>query len=176
MTNGTGVKRKSGKIIALGGVLLALSLICLYAASFVPGLEITFYTISSVFVPIMMIESKGKGGWLLYIACSVMSLLILPNKVAVVPYIFFFGIYGIIKCYIEKIKNPIIQLSLKFVIFTTIILVAYNFFYSLFFGVITLKDAPPFILLVMGEVFFLFYDFILTGVINYYYRRFYGRI
>ncbi|MHC1724050.1 MAG: hypothetical protein AB9836_12700 [Aminipila sp.] len=176
MISGTGVKRKSGTIIALGGVLLALSIVCLYVASFVPGLEITFYTISSVFVPIMMIESKGKGGWLLYIACSVLSFLILPNKVAVVPYVFFFGIYGLIKFYIEKIKNPIVQLSLKFSIFTAIILVAYNFFYHLFFGVITLKDAPPIILLVMGEVFFLFYDFILTGIINYYYRRFYGRI
>lgn len=176
MANGTPVKRKSGKIIALGGVLLALSLVCLYAASFVPGLEITFYSIASVFVPIMMIESKGKGGWLLYVACSLMSLLILPNKVAAIPYIFFFGIYGIIKFYIEKIKNPIVQLILKFSIFTGIILVAYNFFYSLFFGVITLKDAPPVILLAMGEVFFLFYDFILTGIINYYYRRFYGRI
>lgn len=175
MFNGTG-KRKSGKIIALGGVLLALSLISLYIASFVPGLEMTFYAISSVFIPIMMIESKAKGGWVLYIACSIMSLLILPNKVAAVPYIFFFGIYGILKCYIEKIKNPIMQLILKFSIFTVIVIVGYNFFYSLLFGVITLRDFSPLILLLISEVFFLFYDIILTGVINYYYRRFYGRI
>ncbi len=176
MINGRDIKNKKGRIVALGGILLALSLICLYAASFVPGFEITLYTVSSVFIPIMMIESKGKGGWLLYIACSVMALLILPNKAAAVPYICFFGIYGILKCYIEKIQKPVVQLVLKFAVFTGIILVAYHFFYSLFFGVITLKDAPPFILLIVSEIFFLCYDVILTGVINYYYRRFYGRI
>lgn len=176
MSNEVNMKRKNGKIIALGGVLLALSLVSLYIASFVPGFEITFYTVSSAFVPIMMIESKGRGGWLLYFACSVMALLILPNKVAAVPYIFFFGIYGIIKFYIEKVSLPAVQLLLKFVVFTGIMLIAYNFFYSFFFGVITLKDFAPWILLIIGEVFFLFYDIILTGVINYYYRRFYGKI
>lgn len=176
MINRTANKSNSGKIIALGGVLLALSLISIYVASFVPGFEITFYTISSVLVPIMIIESKVKGGWLLYLACSVMSLLILPNKIAAIPYIFFFGIYGIIKFYLEKIKQPVIQLVLKIFIFTIISVVAYKFFYSLFFEVITLRDSPPLVLLIIGEVFFIFYDMILSGVINYYYKRFYGRI
>ncbi|QHI71855.1 hypothetical protein [Aminipila terrae] len=176
MGKDTPMKSKNNKIVALGGVLLALSLVALYAASFVPGFEITLYTVSSVFVPIMMIESRGKGGWILYIACSIMSLLLLPNKLAAFPYIFFFGIYGIIKYYIEKIKNSAAQLSLKFLVFTTIMVVAYRFFYSIFFSVITLKDMSPVILLIMGELFFLVYDIILTGIINYYYRRFYGRI
>ena len=176
MMKETGIKNKSGKVTALGGVLLALSLLCLYGASFVPGFEITLYTVSSVFIPIMMIESKGKGGWILYIACSVMALLLLPNKLAAFPYIFFFGIYGLIKFYIEKIKSPSLQLVLKFIVFTGIVVVAYHFFYKLFFSVITLKDISPVILLLIGELFFLVYDIILTGVINYYYRRFYGRI
>ncbi|MFV0518068.1 MAG: hypothetical protein ACK5MV_11790 [Aminipila sp.] len=176
MDNKVNTGGKNGKIIALGGILLALSLVSLYIASFVPGFEITFYTLSSIFVPIMMIESKGKGGWLLYIACSILALVILPNKVAAVPYIFFFGIYGILKCYIEKVKSPAMQLVIKFSIFTTLIVVAYNFFYSLFFGVITVKDYAPWILLIIAEAFFLVYDMLLSWAINYYYRRFYGRI
>lgn len=176
MINGTDMKNKKSKLVALGGLLLALSLISLYAASFVPGFEITLYTISSIFVPIMMIESKGKGGWLLYIASSILAFFLLPNKVAAIPYIFFFGIYGLIKFYIEKIKNPIVQIILKLCVFNIIVIVAYNFFYSLFFGTITLKDTSPFILLIAGEVFFVVYDMILSWLINYYYRRFYGRI
>lgn len=169
-------KGSSGRRAALGGLLLALSLICIYGASFVPGFEITLYTLSSVFVPIMMIETKGKGGWALYGACSILALVLLPNKLAAFPYIFFFGIYGLIKFYVEKIKNPILQLSLKFVIFTVIMVVAYRFFYDLFFSVITLKEGPAIVLLLLGEFLFFLYDILLTGAINFYYKRFYGRI
>lgn len=169
-------RRSNGRIAALGGLLLALSLISLYGASFVPGFEITLYTVSSIFVPIMMIETKGKGGWVLYGACSILALVLLPNKLAAFPYIFFFGIYGIIKFYIEKIKSPIIQMNLKFATFTIIMVVVYHFFHDLFFGVITVKEGPAFILLLLGELLFFVYDILLTGAINFYYKRFHGRI
>ena len=72
--------RSNTRIIAIGGVLTALTLVCLYAASFVPAIELSLYALSSIFIPAMMIETKGKGGWVLYIACSLLALLILPNN------------------------------------------------------------------------------------------------
>ncbi|MBN7774624.1 hypothetical protein [Clostridium aminobutyricum] len=171
------IKQKNNtKMIAIGGVLLALTLVCLYAASFVPAMELSLYALSSIFVPAMMIETKGKGGWILYIACSILSLLILPNKIGAIPYIFFFGIYGIIKYYIEKIPSPVVQVILKLTVFTAIMLVFYNFFYSLFFGVISLPDLPILAILAGGEVLFILYDALLTLIITYYYNSIHGRI
>lgn len=170
---------KTAKITALGGILLALSMVCLYGASFVPGFEITLYTISSVFVPIMIIESKTKGGWILYLACSVMSLLLLPNKMAAIPYILFFGIYGIVKYYVEKIENQALQTGIKLGFYAAIMAVIYKFFYSLLFGsveLIGIGKISPLVLLIGGGVFFIVYDKILTYIISYYYRRFFGKI
>ena len=168
--------KNNTKVIALGGVLLALSLVCLYFASFVPGVELSLYALSSIFVPIMMIESRGKGGAILYVAVALLALLILPNKIGVIPYIFFFGIYGLLKFYIEKIKTGWLQIVVKLAVFLAIMLVFYFFFYNLFFSVITLPDFAPALLLIGGIVLFLLYDAILSGIINYYYRRFYGKI
>lgn len=169
-------QRSNTRIIAIGGVLTALTLVCLYAASFVPAIELTLYALSSIFIPAMMIETKGKGGWVLYIACSLLALLILPNKVGAFPYIFFFGIYGIVKYYIEKIKSPVVQIALKLAVFTAIMVIFYFFFYNLFFGVISLPNLPILVLLVAGEIMFILYDAILSLIITYYYNSIHSRI
>lgn len=171
-----GEKGNSTKVMALGGVLLALSVVCLYFASFIPGFEMTLYAVSSVLVAVMMIESKGRGGWLLYGAVSLISLMILPNKLGAVPYILFFGLYPVVKSYIERIQNTTLQLVVKFGAFTVIMLVLYKLTAGLLFSGAVFDNVPFVGLLAAGEVFFFLYDMILSWLIGYYYRRFYGKI
>ena len=59
------MKEKS-RTIALGGVLLALSAASLFLASFVPGIELSFYALSSFFTAAMVVEAGAKGGWMFY--------------------------------------------------------------------------------------------------------------
>lgn len=102
---------------ALGGILLALSVATLFFASFVPGVELTIYAVSSVYTAIMIIETNSKGGGIFYIASGILALLLIPNKAAVLPYLFFFGIYGIVKYYIEKIGKLPVEICLKLLFF-----------------------------------------------------------
>ena len=91
--------RKTNRL-ALGGIFLALTVVSLFIASVVPGIELTFYALSSVFIGLMILETGIGGGLLVYAAAALLGFLLIPNKAAVVPFIFFFGIYNrhLIRC------------------------------------------------------------------------------
>ena len=48
--------------------MLALSVVTLFLASFVPGFELTLYAVSSLYTAVMIMETRVKGGGLFYIA------------------------------------------------------------------------------------------------------------
>lgn len=161
-------KNKSTFKIALGGILAALTLVFMFGASFLPGIELTMYALSSIFVAIMILETNPKWGVMLYVVTSILGLLVVPNKLGVIPFVFFFGYYGIVKFYIEKIGNAVVQMTLKISLFLIVFGTGYFFFKELFFGNITLPSYPIWIIVILGVAVFVIYDFIYSGLINYY--------
>ncbi|MFQ7472815.1 MAG: hypothetical protein ACLRLX_01250, partial [Anaerovoracaceae bacterium] len=77
--------------IALGGICLALTVAFIFGGSVIPGIELTLFAVSSLFTAVMIIESGVRGGIMLYVAAVILSLIIVPNKLAVIPYAFLFG-------------------------------------------------------------------------------------
>ena len=157
--------------LALGGIFLALTVVCLFIASVIPGLELTFYALSSVFIGLMILETGLGGGSAVYAAAVLLGLLIVPNKVAVVPFIFFFGIYGIIKALAEKPQQKAVQLIVKTVFFAAVFSIGYLFFKELFFGNIDLPGWSFPVLLIAGIAAFILYDFIFTLILEVYKKR-----
>ncbi|MEA4923217.1 MAG: hypothetical protein VB031_07590 [Eubacteriaceae bacterium] len=157
--------------IALGGICLALSAVSLYFASFIPGVELTMYALSSVFVCVAVAETGVKGGLLVYVGSAVLGFLLMPGKLGVLPYLCFFGIYPVLKLFAEKIKNRPLQMAVKLIFFAVIVFITYGLFRSIFFANIKLPDFGKIGLIVFALVMFLLYDFILTGVVAFYRRR-----
>lgn len=157
--------------IAIGGICLAGSVLSVLIASVVPGAELTLYAVSSLFVAVMILEAGMRGGWMLYAATILLGLILIPNKLALIPYIFFFGLYGIIKFYAEKNRLPVMQVGIKAMVFLAVFGIGYLFFRELFFGNIRLPDFPTPVLVVAGLAFLFLYDFIFTQVIQLYRRR-----
>lgn len=158
----------------MGGICLALAVIFMFGASFVPGIELTLFLISSVFTAVMIIETGVSGGLLLYAGASLLGLILVPNKLALVPYIFCFGYYAILKYYIEKIKSGILQLTLKVIYSAAIVCIGLILFRSVISAGIHLPDYPLAVLIGGGIVMMLLYDFAFTFIINWYMRRFKG--
>lgn len=158
--------------LALGGICLALTIIFMFGASIAPGVELTLYAISSLFVAVMILESGVKGGIALYLAAVLLGLLIVPNKIGVLPYIGVFGLYGIVKFYIEKLKRPAAQLLLKILFFAAVTALAFTALKGLLFGNSQLPDLPVWALICVGVVMLLLYDVIYTMLIRMYRRRF----
>lgn len=164
--------RKGTYKIALGGICLALTVAFMFGGSMVPGVEMTLYAISSLFIAVMIIETGVKGGIALYAAAVLLGLLIVPNKLGILPYACLFGLYGLVKYYIEKIRNPAGQVILKVMFLGGVVTVALMTFQGMLLGNINLPDFPVVILIIVGILFLLLYDVIYTLLIRIYRERF----
>ena len=163
--------RKGTDTIALGGICLALTIVFLFGASFVPGIELTLYALSSLFVAVMVIERGPKSGLLLYVAAVILGLILVPNKLGMLPYICLFGYYGVAKFYIEKNLRPNIQLIMKAVLFAVVVAIGLWGTKGLLFGNIQIPEDSTVIIFVGGIIMLMLYDAIYTFAIRLYKER-----
>lgn len=157
--------------IALGGVLMALLMANLLLAGTVPSLELTLYMFSSLYSAIMIVETNPRNGWLFFFAAAVLAFLLLPNKIAILPYVFLFGPYGPIKYHIESFGNRVLELVLKLLFFNGSVAAGYLIFGELFFRDIGIPSFSLPLLIIGAQLFFLVYDTIFTQLIQFYRRR-----
>lgn len=169
----------------MGGICLALAVIFMFGATIVPGVELTLFAISSLFTAVMILETgsgdsggrpnphAGVGGALLvYLGASLLGLILIPNKLALIPYVAMFGYYPILKFYIEKINSGIIQVIFKAVYFAAATCLALLCFKAVIAQSIHMPDYPVAVLIIGGIILLMLYDFVMTFLINWYIRRF----
>lgn len=157
--------------ITLGGIFAALSLVLIFAASFVPGVELTLFALGSLFTGFMVIEKGPKAAWILFAAVAVLGFVLDPNKLAVLPYIAFFGYYGIVKFYIEKLHSPAAQIAVKLAFFAVILTVMLNVGSGILFGEIQIPGMSAAVFYIGGIAMMFVYDFIYTLAIRIYRQR-----
>jgi len=159
-----------GRKAALGGILTAVSLIFLYFAFYLPSMKLTMYFLTGIIPGLVLVEMGVRQAWMLYGATSILSFIILGNAVSSIPYILVFGLYPIIKFYIEKTRRLIIQIPLKLAFFNIAIVLAYVICTKLF--ALNIATALPIGWIIIGiQPAYLLYDYIFTRVIFYYCDR-----
>lgn len=156
------------KHIAENGILGALTVVILYVASIFPINTFSILTVASVLIPISIIRTSIRDAILLYIASSILCFFLIKTNIAIF-YILFFGIYGIIKYFIEKIQKVFIEILLKLISFNILLAVTY-FIVINFIGAINLK-LPLYFLWIIGQIAFLIYDYALTIIISFYLKK-----
>ncbi len=165
------MKQTKTSRLALGGICLALTIVFMFAGSIVPGIELTLFAISSLFTAVMILETDVRGGLILFAGASILGLILVPNKVAALPYVFFFGYYGILKFYIEKLPKAVLQITVKVLFFAAVMCAGLLGFRELLFAGIDLPNAPAAVLIIGGVVILTLYDYIYTLIINFYIHR-----
>ncbi|KPU26865.1 membrane protein [Caloranaerobacter sp. TR13] len=158
------------KKVALGGIVVLLSVLCLYLASILPTNKIFFFSLSTVFIAAIVIEFKTYFSLITYGAVSILGFIIIPNKLIMIPYVIYFGYYGIIKYYIEKINNILAEWVIKIALFNLFAYVTYIITVNLFVSNLYIKLPIWFILLLL-QVFFIIYDICYSLAISYYKNR-----
>lgn len=152
---------------AFGGILTALSLIFLYLASYAPSMKITMFFISGLLIGVSLIEKGIRTAWLVYGASSILSLLVLGNMTIFISYICFFGLYPLIKYYIEKRNGNTLQIVLKILFCNLSLAMVYLIWIKLLSQKIIFPISLILILIFIQPIF-LFYDYVFTRVIFYY--------
>lgn len=164
--------RKSNSI-ALSGIFLGLSLITLYFESVLPTGRLALFALSSFFVGIIVIEGGIRDGWIFYFAVAILAFFLVPDKLNVFPYVFFFGIYPLVKYYIEKLHKKYFEIVLKLTLFNAVLVVAFLFAKELLFAQIDLDPLkyPLIAVFLIAQIVFFVYDYAFSSIIRYYLAR-----
>lgn len=166
---------KHTNTVALGGICTALVTVFLYLSSIVPGVELTMYALSSLFIAVMIEEKGVAAGLTVYAAAGILGFFLMANKLGIIPYAVFFGIYPAIKFYAERLKSKPAQFGVKIASFCVMLAVTYAMFMELFFGSLKEHGFPMYLALPVLAAMLFVYDYILTMVIKLYRRRIKGQ-
>ncbi|AGX44025.1 hypothetical protein [Clostridium saccharobutylicum] len=151
------------KNIAQSGILIALNLVILYSASILPISTLSILTVASCITPISIIRTSIKNAILIYLSSSILSFFLVSINIAIY-YTLFFGIYGIIKYFIERFSNLLIELILKLLSFNVLLMI----FYIIAKSFLSIPHKfPLWLLWISAQIIFLIYDYALTLLISF---------
>jgi len=158
---------KKTRIITLSALFSALCLITLYIASIWPTGLYGLVAFASLFVAAAVIETGAKQGVYVFIVCSVLGFLLLPDKSAAILYILFFGYYPVVKNLIERIKSKAVQWIFKLMVFNAALTVIWVFLKELLMG-FSERLSGVWIIYVLGNVVFVLFDYGYSNVLLLY--------
>ncbi len=145
------------------------TLLCVYIACTIPQITILMYFIASLFIMGIMLEKMFVTAVISFIAVAFLAFLIVPSKYMILPYIIFFGHYGIFKFVVDaNVESSVGCAIVKIVYFNIALFVMYMFDNTLFTGEIA-KVISIWVIVIIAEVIFIIYDIIFTKLSTAYY-------
>lgn len=164
--------------VALGGIVSALCLLCMFLAGMMPMLYLILPMVAGVLLMIIATEVSISWAWLTYASVSLLSLFITADKESALVFIMLFGHYPIIRFYLRKMKLKRLRYLLKMAIFNVCTV---GFFYVtvFLFGLdqmlTEMEDFGKYggiLMLVLANIIFVLYDFNLEAAFLIYQKRF----
>jgi hypothetical protein len=161
--------------IARGGLFTALGVVFIYLSTISPTSKIYLLGIAACIIPLSIITTNIKNSFFIYLATSLLSILIIGFKGSVAAYVAFFGLYGFVKYYIERLRNIYVELVVKLAFFNIAVGTLY-YFYKVFFVGIPKVNMPIYVVVVMLQFVLIAFDYALTLFISYINRHLPNRL
>lgn len=154
--------------LAFSAIIAALSTVLLYVGS-ISVLDLSSVVICALLIMVVVVEAGEKFAWLTVLVTGVLSLLLLPVKLPAVLYLFFGGIYPVLKAWLERAPYWLSWLF-KISVLDTMLLAAIALSKLVFTAEEPFFDFTGLVLLV-GTIFFIVYDLALTTCVTAYITR-----
>lgn len=164
------------KKITLSAMIVALSAAFMALGGLIEVLDLSVLALTSLLVAFVYIEIGSPYTWLVWLCSSLAAFLLVPGSVVWGEYLAIFGIYPILKAYIEKLHRPL-WIWLKLLYINAVL-------WGLFFAFEFLLDFSIFIydrlwlkiaVYFVANVAFVAYDLFLTVLIRAYFAKFRNR-
>ena len=97
---------KKSTQVALGGLSSALCLLLMFMTGLIPFSSYIFPALAGIVLISVREENGLKTALLVYAATSLLALLIIPDREAVMMYIMLLGYYPLAKPWIERLARP----------------------------------------------------------------------
>ena len=162
--------RKTKKI-SISAILSALSVVLLYLGSVLEVLDLSAAALASIAIVFAQIELKNPYPYLIYFTVSLLAVLLLPSKFSAMVYVFFGGIYPMIKEFAER-RPGVSCLLIKAAGFLVLMLIAaLALVYIFLLPKAELFSTYYIAVFLLCCVTFVLYDYALTVLISLYFRK-----
>ena len=168
--------------IAISGVTVALSLLCMLLGGIIPLAEFTVPAIAGLILIPMVAETGVKNGIYAYIVVTILSFFLVTNKEISFGFILFFGYYPIIKIFLDKLSNKFIKYFIKFLIFNLSFGIMY-FLLALLFNInIVESNYEKYsyiiitVIIILGNIAFYLFDITIARISYLYFTKYHHRV
>lgn len=152
-----------------GALICALTMIFLYISNVLPTNRLALLTLTSALVALAVLSLGLRWAFITYLSSTLLSF-ILGLRASGLVYGIFFGVYPIIKYYIEKIRRPLAEIPLKLLYFNMCLFLSYYFYTNVFMAAFSIK-FPLYMMIIAAEIAFIIYDYALTLIISFINKR-----
>ena len=163
---------KTTKKVTLSAMASALSTVVMLLGSVIETLDLTVCAFASLLVVFIYIEIGSYYPWLVWICTTLTTALIYSGSLVWIEYFLVFGIYPLIKAYIEKLPRwswLIIKLSYINAMVWALFGVCEFMLGIPFFG--EESQVMKIVLYVLINVAFVAYDLFITVMVKFYYVK-----
>lgn len=102
--------------LTIGAMVVALTVLFLFAGSAFVAFDIACFFLSSVFIYALACERAYAMAVIAYLASGLLAFFLLPNKLIALGYIIIWGHYGIIKYIVDmRIGNRVARTAVKII-------------------------------------------------------------
>ena len=150
------------KKITYSGILLGLNILLLLISNLISINTMFFMGLASLIISVIVMEYGVNTGLVFYIASIILSFVVMPNKSQWLLYTLTFGIYGLVKYFIEKGRPIYIEVILKLIFANLVAVILYLILKNIVIIPINI------ITIIVYQVAFLVYDYVYSLFIEYY--------
>lgn len=150
------------KKITYSGILLGLNIVLLLISNLISINTMFFMGLASLIISVIVMEYGVNTGLVFYIASIILSFVVMPNKSQWLLYTLTFGIYGLVKYFIEKGRPIYIEVILKLIFANLVAVILYLILKNIVIIPINI------ITIIVYQVAFLVYDYVYSLFIEYY--------
>ena len=164
-------RRKAVINVAVPAILGALSLVLVYVASIVPSGSWGVVAVAGLIPAAAVISVSMRSGVLCWAGVSILAFILVPGKFCALLYTVLFGLYPIVKAFLERLRKKSVEYFLKLVFFNAAFTMIYLIMKAAVLGSLPAALSVVWLLYLVGNIVFLIYDFGMSKLIALYITR-----
>lgn len=157
--------------VTLCALMSSLAVVLMLCAYF-PYLTYAIPAFAGLCIMVVMLEVGSSWALSSFITSAVITVLFCEPE-AMLLYVFLFGYYPILKAFIERINNLLLEWPIKLIFFNAVVILVYNFIAGLFGITITFEsDIGKYAiygLLGLANAVFIVYDITVSRMAAFYF-------
>ncbi len=157
--------------LAVSGLAVALNIVLMVLSSYIQINTLAFLFLTSVLSAIVLLEANKRYAVICFVATSILSAVLVPDKQMIFYYILFFGWYPLLKLLAESRKSRVVEWIIKLVIFHSILAIGGMLFYWLFHINLLASGFSIWLIWPASVTIFVLLDILLSFGIYFYLRK-----